>query len=101
MKFDQRAMEMNEKVRNINEETRQIQQRSVLPVRLLDVADLMKRSLPLDASSDGIHFDTPKGMEWLNGVFQRNLNLLESDMLETAQFTFGPPRYLLSLPLDP
>ena len=101
MNFDQHAMEMNEKVRNINEETRQIQQRSVFPVRLLDVADLMKRSLPLDASSDGIHFDTPKGMEWLNGVFHRNLNLLESDMLETAQFTFGPPRYLLSLHIYP
>ena len=41
MKFDQHAMEMNEKVRNINKEIRQIQQKSVLPVRLLDVADLM------------------------------------------------------------
>ena len=41
MKFDQHAMEMNEKVRNINEEIRQIQQKNVLPVRLLDVADLM------------------------------------------------------------
>ena len=91
MKFDQHAMEMNEKVRNINEEIRQIQQRSVLPVRLLDVADLMERSLPHDASSDGIHFDTPKGTDWLNGVFQRHINLLESDLLETAQFTFVPP----------
>ena len=44
MMFDQHAMEMNEKVRNINEEIRQIQQRSVLPVRLLDVADLMEHS---------------------------------------------------------
>ena len=44
-----------------------------------------------DASSDGIHFDTRKGTEWLNGVFQRHLNLLDSDLLETAQFTFGPP----------
>ena len=50
MKFDQHAREMNEKVRNINEVIRQIQQRSVLPVRLLDVADLMERSLPEDAS---------------------------------------------------
>ena len=67
---------MNEKVRNINEEIRQIQQRSMLPVRLLDVADLMERSLPHVASADGIHFGTPKGTEWLNGVFQRHLNLL-------------------------
>ena len=91
MKTDQHAMEMNEKVRNINEIIRQIQQRSVLPVRLLDVADMMERSFPDDESSDGIHFDTPKGLEWLNGVFQRHINALESDLLETAQFTFGPP----------
>ena len=68
MKFDQHAMEMNEKVRDINEKIRQIQQRSVLTVRLLDVADLMERSPLHDASSDGIHFDTPKGTEWLNYV---------------------------------
>ena len=91
MKADQQAREMNEKVRNINEIIRQIQQRSVLPVKLLDVADMMERSLPDDASSDGIHFDRPRGMEWLNGVFQRHISILESDMLETAQFTFGPP----------
>ena len=42
MMFDQHAMEMNVKVRNINGEIRLIQQRSVLPVRLLDVADLME-----------------------------------------------------------
>ena len=60
-------------------------------MRLLDVADMMERSLPDDASSDGIHFDRPRGMEWLNGVFQRHINKLDSDMLETAQFTFGPP----------
>ena len=101
MKFDQHAMEMNEKVRNINEEIRQIQQRSVLPVRLLDVADLMEHSVPRDASSDGIHFDTPKATEWLNGVFQRHINLLESDLLEMVQFTLGPRRSLLSKPLDP
>ena len=91
MMFDQHAMEMNEKVRNINGEIRQIQQRSVLPVRLLDVADLMEQSLPRDASSDGIHFDTPKGTEWLNGVFQRHINQLESHLIEMAQFTLGPP----------
>ena len=91
MMFDQHAMEMNEKVRNINGEIRQIQQRSVLPVSLLDVADLMEHSLPRDASSDGIHFDTPKGTEWLNGVVQRHINQLESDLLEMAQFALGPP----------
>ena len=91
MMFDQHAMEMNQKVRNFNGEIRQIQQRSVLPVRLLDVADLMEQSLPRDASSDGIHFDTPRGTEWLNGVFQRHINQLESDLIEMVQFTLGPP----------
>ena len=90
-KADQHAMEMNEKVRNINEIIRQIQQRSVLPARLLDVADMMERSFPDDASSDGIHFDRSKGVEWMNGVFQRHINTLEADLLELAQFTFGPP----------
>ena len=91
MKADQYAMEMNEKVRNINEIIRQTQQRSVLPVRLLDVADMMERSLPDDASSDGTHYDRPKGVEWLNGVFQRHINTLEADLLELTQFTFGLP----------
>ena len=91
MKSDQHAMKMNEKVRNIiNEIIRQIQQRSVLPVRLLDVADMMEQSFPDDASSDSIHFHRPKGLDWLNGVFQRHINALESALLETAQFTFGP-----------
>ena len=27
----------------------------------------------------------------LNGVFQRYMNFLESDMLEMSQFNFGPP----------
>ena len=101
MKTDQHAREMNEKVRNINEIIRQIQQRTVLLVRLLDVADMMERSFQDDASSDGIHFDRPKGLEWLNGVFQRHINMLESDLLETAQFTFGPSPITLSSPLDP
>ena len=91
MKANQHAREMNDKVCNINEIIRQIQQRSVLPVKLSEVADMMERSLPDDASSDGIHFDRPRGMEWLNGVFQMHINILESDMLETAQLTFGPP----------
>ena len=69
MKADQHALEIIEKVRNLNEIIRQIHQRSVLPVRLLDVADQMKRSFPEDACSDGIHFDRPRGVEWLNDVF--------------------------------
>ena len=46
-----------------------------------------------DTSADGIHFDRPKGVEWLNDVFQEHINALEADLdlLETAQFTFGPP----------
>ena len=84
MKTDQHAMEMNEKMRNINEIFRQIQQRSVLPVRLLDMADKMEQSFPDDALSDGIQFDRPKVLWWLNGVFQRHINAAESDLLETA-----------------
>ena len=84
MKADQHAMEMNEKVRNLNEITRQIHQRSVLPVSLLDVADQMERSFPEDASSEGFHFDRPRGVEWLNDVFQWQISALEADLLETA-----------------
>ena len=55
MKADQLAMEMSTKVRNLNEIIRQIHQRSVLPVGLLDVAEQMERSaFPDDASSDGM-----------------------------------------------
>ena len=91
MMADQNAREMNDKVRKLNEITRQIQQRSVLLLRLLDVASMMENSLPDDVSSDSIHFDRPNGTEWLNGVFQRHINLLESDMLETGQFSFDSP----------
>ena len=91
MKADQHSIEMNEKVRNLNEIIRQIHQRSVLPVRLLDVADQMERFFPEDASSYGINFDRPRGVEWLNDVFQRHISALEVGLFETAQFTFGPP----------
>ena len=91
MKANQDAMEMNEKVRNINEIIRQMQQSSLLPVRLWDVADMMERSFPDDASSDGIHFDRPKVVEWLNGVFQKHINTLVADLLELGHFAFGPP----------
>ena len=63
MKAGQHAMEMNTKVRNLNEVIRQIHQRSVLPIGLLDVAEKMERAVfPDDASSDGIHFDRPRGV---------------------------------------
>ena len=92
MKADQHAMEMNTKVRNLNEIIRQINRRSVLPVGLLDVAEQMELSaFPDDASSDGIHFDRPRRVEWLNDVFQRHTSALEAELLETAQVTFGPP----------
>ena len=92
MKADQHAMEMNTKVRNLNEIIRQTHQRSVLPVGLLDVAEQMELSaFPDVASSDGIHFDRPRGVEWLNDVFQRHISALEAELLETAQVTFEPP----------
>ena len=92
MKFDQHAVEMNEKVRNLNEVIREIHRKSVLPTGLLDVAERMEQAgFPDDTSADGIHFDRPKGVEWLNDVFQGHINALEADLLETAQFTFGPP----------
>ena len=92
MKEDQHAMEMNTKVRNLNEIIRQIHQRSVLPVGLLDVAEQMERSaFTNDASSDGIHFDRPRGVEWLNDVFQMHISALEAELLETAQVRFRPP----------
>ena len=90
MMADQNAREMNERMRNINEIISKIQQRSVLPMRVIDVARMMEDSPPEDASSDGIHFDRPMGTEWLNGVFQRHTNFLESDLLERGQCTFGP-----------
>ena len=91
MMADQHAMEMNEKVRVLNGIIKQIHHRSVLPIRLLDVADQLEQSFPVDASSDGTHFVRPRGVEWLNDVFQRHINELEADLLEMARFTFGPP----------
>ena len=67
----------------------------------MDVADQMERSFPEDVSSDGIHFGRPRGVEWLNDVFQRHINELEADLLETARFTFGHPQIPLSSPQDP
>ena len=101
MMTDQHAIEMNQKVRVLNGIIKQIHQRSVLPIRLLDVADQMEQSFPEDASSDGIHFDRPGGVGWLNDVFQRHINELEADFLETARVTFGPPQIAFCLPQDP
>ena len=92
MRFDQHALEMNEKVRNLNIVIREIHRKSVLPLRLLDVAEQMEQAgIPDDTSNDGIHFDRPRGVEWLNDVFRGHINALEADLLETALFTFGPP----------
>ena len=78
MMFDQHALEMNEKVRNLNKVIRDIHRKSVLPVRLLDVAERKeKKGFPEDTSNDGIHFDRPRGAEWLNDVFQEHINTLE------------------------
>ena len=63
MMADQNAREMNERVRNINEIIRQIQQRSVLPMRVLDLARMMEDFLPEDASSDSIHFEKGQGAQ--------------------------------------
>ena len=94
-------MNMNERVRHFNDIIRQMQKRSVMPVRLLDVARMMEDSLPQNLSSDSIHFDKPKDEEWLNGMFQRHINNLKSDLVETNQFTLSsaPEAFLLQLGL--
>ena len=67
MMFDQHALDMNEKVRNLNRVIREIHRKSVLPVGLLDVAERMEQAgFPEDTSNDGIHFDRPRGAEWLS-----------------------------------
>ena len=91
MMQDQNALNMNERVCHIIDIKREEQKKSILPLSLLDVAWMMEISLPDNSSSDGIHFDKPKGTEWLNGVFQKHVNSRESDLLEAGQFTFGPP----------
>ena len=60
MMSDQNARDMNERVRHINGIIRQIQQRSVLRMRLLDMARMMEDSLPETSSSDSFHFDRPR-----------------------------------------
>ena len=93
----QNAMSMNERVRHINDLIRGIQKKSILPVKLLDVARMMEGFLLHGSSWDNIHFDKPKGVEWLNGVFQKHINDLKSDLLESGQLTFCPPPNALLL----
>ena len=54
---DQNALNMNQRVRHSNEILREEQKKSILPLRLLDVAWMMKTSLPDNSSSEDIHFD--------------------------------------------
>ena len=96
MMQDENGMNMKERVRHFNEVIREAQKKSVLPLRLLYVAWMKENYLPDGCSSDGIHFDRAKGVEWLNNVFQKHINCLESVLLEAGQFTFGPTRGLLS-----
>ena len=89
MKADQHAMEMNTKPERNN----QANTSKECPSRWIAGCSRANGAscLPDDASSDGIHFDRPRGVEWLNDVFQRHVSALEAELLETAQFTFGPP----------
>ena len=63
---DEIGMNLNERLRQINAVTREIQMNSILPLKLLDVAHMIEDSLPDGCSPDGIHFDRPKGVKWLN-----------------------------------
>ena len=83
MMLDDIGLSMNERARHIHGLILEIQRRSIPPLRLLDVAHMMDDFLPVGCSSDGIHFDRPKGVEWLNKVIQRHINNKKSDLLET------------------
>ena len=82
MMADQNAMSTNEMVRHINGIIGQVQQRSVLPVELLD----------FDSSSDGIHFDKPKA----NGVAEWCLS--KTNQLSRAGSGRKRPVHLWSTP---
>ena len=98
MQLDDNGLNMNERVRHIFGEKLEIQRNSILPLRLLDVAHMMEDSLPDECSSDGIHFNRPKGTQWLNEVLQIHMNSLETDLVKKGQFTFGPPPEPSSFP---
>ena len=55
-------MNMNVRVRHINEIIRQVQNRSLLPVKLLNVTRMMEDFLSQNSSSDDIHFDKPQDL---------------------------------------
>ena len=94
MRQDENSMNMNERVRHIIDILREAQNKSILPLRLLDVAWMMENSSSNGFSSNDIHFDRPKGVEWLNCVFERHIKSLDSDLLKAGHFTFGPhPRH--------
>ena len=61
----------------------------------------MEDSVPGGCSSDAINFDQPKGVEGLNKVLQRHINNLDSNLLETGQFIFGPPTKPPFFPVRP
>ena len=75
---------------------REVRMNSILPLSLVDVAKLTEDSLPDGCASDDNHFDRPKGEEWLNKVLESYVNSLESGLLETGRFNFGPPLGILS-----
>ena len=58
---DQNAMNMNGRVRHFSNIKRDIQKKSILPLKLLDVAGILEDFLPNGSSSDGIDYDKSKG----------------------------------------
>ena len=80
-----------QRVRQIDSAKLDYQRHGNLPIRLIDVARMMEESLPEGCSTDGIHFDRPKGPEWLNQVFQRHMDKLESDLILLKRFNSSPP----------
>ena len=96
MMEDENGMNMKERVRHFNEVIREAQKKSVLPLRLLYVAWMKENYLPDGCSSDGIHFDRAKGVEWLNNVFQKHINSLESDFPANSPLVQPEASFLLS-----
>ena len=99
--LDDNGLSMNEKLRQINEVILEIQRNSILPLRLLDGARMMEDYLPGRYFSNAIHVYRLKGLEWLNKVFQKHIDNLESELMGTEQFTFGPPPRFLFSPVRP
>ena len=58
--LDDNGLNINERVRHINEIILEIQMGSILPLRLLDDAHMMQDSLTSGCSYDGIHLIDPK-----------------------------------------